>query len=213
MLEVHVLGFDRRREKVEVSFVLVPERRVEFLFRFVCLLVPVERPCGISDKFRNSCRGAETRYPEGTAIDRNSVGGKVVESVVRAVRERKVFAFADHFFQIFHAGIDGVLAVLDDVLFAGELVMAEHHQHIFRCEILPFLYVVPVIGVGTCVEGASEIVDDRSAYGPRAFEFRFGKIRKGMVHVFVVAPCLRVACENRIGKAFHHFAVESREKS
>ena len=85
----------------------------------------------------------------------NAVAGEVVERVVGTVGEREVFAFGDHLFQIFHTGVDSVLASVDDCLFTGELVMTENHQHILRSEILPFLYVMPVISVGMRNERAS----------------------------------------------------------
>ena len=138
------------------------------------------------------------------------MAGEVVERVVGTVGEREVFAFVHHLFEVLHGSVNSFLAILQvfDVLRLH--VMTENHQHILRSEILPFLHVVPVVGIG--FEGASEVVNHGATHGARAFEFRVRKVGERVVHVFVVTATVVVHGENSITEALHHHTVKARHQ-
>ena len=140
------------------------------------------------------------------------MAGEVVERVVGTVGEREVFTFVHHLFKVLHGGVNGFLAILQVFDILRLHVMTENHQHILRSEILPFLHVVPVVGIGFSIEWASEVVNHGATHGARAFEFRIRKVGERVVHVFVVTATVVVHGENRITEALHHHAVEARHQ-
>ena len=212
LFDVQVLQFHRSDEEAEVAFVFIPERFGEFLVGSFGLFVPLGGLFVIAEEFCNLGGSAETCNPEGTAVDGNAVAAEVVERVVRTMREREVFARVHHLFEVFHSGVNGFLAIGEALHVLRLVVVTVDHEHVFRSEVLPFLHVVPVVGIRFCVEGATEVVDHGATHSTRAFELRIREVGVGEVHKFVVAATVVVHGENGIAKALHHDAIEARHE-
>ena len=105
--------------------------------------------------------------------------GKVVESIVRSVREREVLAFRDHVLKGSRCRVDRS-AVREHGNIVSLCVMAEDHQHEFQGRILPFpSHCASHESVRARIEGTSEVVNHGAAHGARSFEFRIRRSANG----------------------------------
>ena len=212
LFDVQVLHFHRGHEEAEVAFVFVPKRFGKFLVGGFGLGVPPGGLVVITEEFSNLGCSAEACNPEGTAVNGDAVAAEVVERIVRTVREREVFARVHHLFEVFHSGVNCFLAIGEALHVLRLVVVTVDHEHVFRSEVLPFLHVVPVVGIRFSVEGATEVVNHGATDSARAFEFRVREVGVGEVHKFVVTATVVVHGEDGIAKALHHNAIEARHE-